>query len=112
MEAWLTSKRKEQRIPAIVRALVAVTPDSLKPASLATPTSSCAVDVSRHSAARMKGSNLKMSFEPAHHNSLVLSIAPGQLYTMIKTAAAVIQCTTTSFTRLEKIAFNTRWLKV
>ena len=35
----LTSRRSEQRMPAMVLALVAVTPDSLKPASLATATS-------------------------------------------------------------------------
>ena len=65
MATGFTSRRKEQRIPAMMRALVAVTPDSLKPASLATLTSCWAVDMSRHSAARMKGSNLKISFAPA-----------------------------------------------
>ena len=65
MATGFTSRRKEQRIPAMMRAVVAVTPDSLKPASLATLTSCWAVDTSRHSAARMKGSNLKISFAPA-----------------------------------------------
>ena len=61
---YSTSKRKEQRIPAMVRALVAVAPDSLKPACLATATSFCAWPMSRHSAAKMNGSNLKISLEP------------------------------------------------
>ena len=61
---YSTSKRKEHRIPAMVRALVAVTPDSLKPACLATATSLCAQLIARHSAAKMNGSNLKMSLEP------------------------------------------------
>ena len=55
-------------MPAMVRALVAVTPDSLKPACRATATSFWALLISRHSAARMKGSNLKISFDPAGSN--------------------------------------------
>lgn len=51
-------------MPAMVRALVAVAPDSLKPACLATATTFCAQLMSRHSAARMNGSNRKMSLEP------------------------------------------------
>ena len=60
-----TSRRSEQRMPAMVLAFVAVTPDSLKPASLATATSCWAVAISRHSTAKMNGSNLKISFDPA-----------------------------------------------
>lgn len=52
-------------MPAMVRAWVAVAPDSLKPACLASATSCWAVPMARHSAARMKGSNRKMSLAPA-----------------------------------------------